>query len=325
MIENTSKYKLIVSDVTSGILTGVYQRGSRIPSLNEFMKKFKLSRDTVFTGLCELKSKGIIESKPGLGYFIASTRVSRHQKIFLLFNEFNAFKEELFSSFMQAVGKSVTVDLFFHNYNKAVFNTLLSEANGKYTTYIIMSGKFKGLKPILAGLNGQVYLLDHFHPELYGKYAAVFQNFEKDTYEGLVSATDRIKKYSRIIMVQKDEKEPYERYNGLKKFSIEFGYACEYNTSITNRSIAKGDLYIVVNDMDIVELVKKVEKKKWTLGKEIGIISYNETPIKEVVSGGITTLSTNFTAMGKTMSSLLQEKTTRMVENPWKLTIRQSL
>lgn len=325
MIENSSKYKLIVNDVTSGIQAGIYKRGSRIPSINEFMYKFKLSRDTVFTGLSELKSKGIIDSKPGLGYFIASTRVSRQQKIFLLFNEFNAFKEELFSSFIQAIGKSVTVDLFFHNYNRSVFNTLISEANGKYTTYIIMSGKFKGLKPTLAGLNGQVYLLDHFHPELYGKYGAVYQNFENDTYEGLAFAADRIKKYSRIIMVQRDEKEPYERYNGLEKFSKEFNYTCEYIPSITNRPIAKGELYLVVNDMDIVELVKKAEKKKWTLGKEIGIISYNETPIKEVVSGGITTLSTDFTIMGETMSGLLNEKAIRMVENPWKLTFRRSL
>ncbi len=325
MIKNSSKYKLIVTHVTSGILNGIYKRGSWIPSINEFMKKYKLSRDTVFTGLSELKSKGIIDSKPGLGYYITSTRVSRHQKIFLLFNEFNAFKEQLFTSFMHRIGNSVSVDLFFHNYNQEVFDTLLNEANGKYTTYIIMSGKFKGVAPTLEKLNGQVFLLDHFHQELYGKYSAVFQNFEKDTYEGLVSVKDRLKKYSKIIMAQKDEKEPYERYYGLKKFSKEFGFACDYINTVKNRSIAKGELYMVVNDEDIVELVKQVEKKNWTLGKEIGIISYNETPLKEVLSGGIATLSTNFKVMGKTMSELLKEKTIQYIENPWKMTIRKSL
>ncbi len=326
MIGNSTKYKLIVSHVTSGILNGTYKRGSWIPSINEFMKKYKLSRDTVFTGLSELKSKGIIESKPGLGYYISSTRVSHHRKIFLLFNEFNAFKEELFNSFMHHIGtSSVSVDLFFHNYSRTVFDTLVNEANGKYTTYIIMSGKFKGIESTLESLNGQVFLLDHFHHELYGKYSAVYQNFEKDTYEGLVFAKEHIEKYSKIIMSQKDEKEPYERYYGLKKFSKEFGYACDYINSVKNRQIAKGELYIVVNDQDIVELVKQVEKKNWTLGKEIGIISYNETPLKEVVSGGITTLSTNFKVMGKTMSDLIKDKTIRSIENPWKLVMRKSL
>lgn len=124
-----------------------------------------------------------------------------------------------------------------------------------------MSGKFKGIEPTLDSLNGQVYLLDHFHQELYGKYSAVFQNFEKDTYEGLVFAKDRIKKYSKIIMAQKDEKEPYERYYGLKKFSKEFGFSCDYINTVKNRSVSKGELYIVVNDLDIVELVKQVEKR----------------------------------------------------------------
>lgn len=261
MTGNNSKYKLIVGHVVSGISNGVYKQGSWIPSINEFIKKYKLSRDTVFTGLAELKSKGIIDSKPGLGYFIISTRVSHHKKVFLLFNEFNAFKEELYNSFMQSIGNSASVDLFFHNYNREVFETLLNEANGKYTTYILMSGKFRGLKPILSKINGRVYLLDHFHPELHGSYSSVAQNFEKDTYEALVFGKDHIKKYSKIIMAQKDEKEPYERYYGLKKFCEESGYRHEYINTVRGRSISKGELYMVVNDLDIVELIKQVEKK----------------------------------------------------------------
>jgi DNA-binding transcriptional regulator YhcF (GntR family) len=325
MTGNNSKYKLIVSHVISGISSGAYKQGSWIPSINQFIKKYKLSRDTVFTGLAELKSKGIIDSKPGLGYYIISTRASHEQKIFLLFNEFNAFKEELYNSFMQSVGPSVSVDLFFHNYNREVFETLINEANGKYTIYIIMSGKFKGIQPVLSKLNGRVYLLDHFHSELYGNYSSVFQNFEKDTYEALVFGKKYVKKYSKIIMAQKDEKEPYERYYGLKKFCKEFGYGHDYINTVKNRSISKGELYLVVNDLDIVQLIKQVEKKRFTLGKDIGIISYNETPLKEVLSGGITTLSTDFKIMGKTMSQLIKEKHIRSIENPWKLTIRKSL
>lgn len=325
MIVNSSKYKLVVNHVVSAIVSGGYKKGSWIPSINDFMKKYKLSRDTVFTGLSELKSKGIIESRPGRGYYVASTRVSHQQKIFLLFNELNAFKEELYNSFMHSMGHSASVNIYFHHYNREVFDTLINEANGKYTTYIIMSGKFQGIEPLLNKLNGRVYLLDHFHPELYGKYSAVFQNFEKDTYEALVYGKDHIQKYGKIIMAQKDEKEPYERCYGLKKFSKEFGFNYDYINTVKNRSIAKGELYMVVNDVDIVELIKQVEKKNFTLGKDVGIISYNETPLKEVLSGGLTTLSTDFKVMGKTLSEIIKEKAIRTIENPWKLTIRKSL
>ncbi|MFV0377601.1 MAG: GntR family transcriptional regulator [Mangrovibacterium sp.] len=322
---NQSKYKLIVNHVVDGISNGKYKNGDWIPSINEFIKTYKLSRDTVFAGLTELKSKGIIDSNPGVGYFIISTRVAQDQKIFLLFNEFTAFKEDLYNSFIESVGKNVSVDLYFHNYNRKVFDTLINEANGKYTSYIIMSGKFEGIDTTLEKLNGKVYLLDHFHPALKGKYASVFQNFEKDTYEALVFGKEHLEKYRKIIMVQKDEKEPYERYFGLKKFCEEFGYQHDYIDTTKNRKIEKGELYITVNDRDIVSLIKQAELQKLTLGKDFGVISYNDTPLKEVLLGGITTLSTDFNTMGKSISKLLRTKNMETIENPWKLTVRNSL
>ena len=325
MTSNGSKYKLIVNYVISGILSGTYTERSWLPSIQDFMKKYNLSRDTVLKGLSELKSKGIVESKQGIGYYVVSTRISHQQKIFLLFNEFNSFKEELYNSLINSLGHSASVNLYFHNYNREVFDTLIKEANGKYTTYIIMSGKFEGVGPMLDKLNGRVFLLDHFHKELYGKYSAVCQNFEKNTYEALVFGHHHIKKYSKFIMVQKEEKEPYERYYGMKRFCKEFGYNFEYIHTLQNKPITKGELYMVVNDHDIVELIKQVEKKNFIIGKDIGIISYNETPVKEVLAGGITTLSTDFKTMGTTMAELIEAKTIRTVENPWKLTIRKSL
>ena len=325
MRSNQSKYKLVVNHVIEGITSGIYKNGDWIPSINEFIRQYKLSRDTVFAGLAELKSKGIIDSNPGVGYFVISTRVTFEQKIFLLFNEFNAFKEDLYNSLIESFGKTVPVDLYFHNYNRKVFETLINEANGKYTTYIIMSGKFEGIDPLLKKLNGRTYLLDHFHPELTGKYASVSQNFEKDTYEALVFGKDKISKYHHIVMIQKDEKEPYERFYGLKKFGEEFGYQYDFIETAKDRPIANGELFIVVNDRDIVYLIKQSEKQNLVLGTDFGIISYNETPLKEVLSGGITTLSTDFTLMGSTMTRLIKKKAIENIDNPWKFTIRKSL
>ena len=100
MKQNESKYKLIVNHVIDNISDGKYKKGDWIPSINDYRKKYNLSRDTVFVGLSELKSKGIIDSTPGVGYFVSSTNVPAKNKIFLLFNEFNEFKEDLYSSFM---------------------------------------------------------------------------------------------------------------------------------------------------------------------------------------------------------------------------------
>jgi len=322
---NQSKYKQIVNYVIDGIHNGTLKKGDWIPSINEFREKYNLSRDTVFTGLSELKSRGIIDSNQGVGYFISSTNTEIKHKIFLLFNEFNSFKEDLYNSFMESIGHSATVDIYFHNYNRKVFESLINEANYKYTTYIIMSGKFEGVEPLLKKLSGGVYLLDHFHSELKGKYSSVFQNFEKDTYEALVSGLEYLRKYNHIYMVQKDEKEPLERYDGLCTFCNEYHFGKDYINTTKDRTIQKGEVFIVVNDRDLVYVLKQSEKQGLILGVDFGIISYNDTLFKEILAGGITTLSTDFTLMGKTMASLIKKRKIETIENPWKLNIRKSL
>ena len=189
-----------------------------------------------------------------MGYYIASARIPSEQNIFLLFNEFNEFKEDLYNSFMEHVGKGVSVDLYFHNYNRRVFAALVTAANGKYTTYIIMPGKFTGIAPLLESLSGRVFLLDHFHPELLGRYSSVAQNFEKDTYEALCHGLRHIRKYERLLMVQHEKKEPQERYDGLVRFCAEHGFGHEYLASIRDREIREGDLFILVSDRDLVTL-----------------------------------------------------------------------
>ncbi|RIV17916.1 GntR family transcriptional regulator [Fibrisoma montanum] len=325
MKENKSKYNLIVSHVTNRIASEEYKKGDWIPSINEFRSLYNLSRDTVFAGLRELVAKGIIESNHGVGYFVTRTQIEAGHNIFLLFNELNEFKEVLFKSFMESAGTSVTVDIYFHNYNRKVFETLVRDANHKYTDYVIMSGKFQGIAPLLDSLAGRVFLLDHFHPELKGKYSAVFQDFEKNTYEALVSGRDLLRKYKRIFMVQREEKEPEERYDGLKAFCKEYGFDHDYIPTTADRMISQGDVYIVVKDEDLAALIKQAIAQRLTPGTDFGIISYNDTPLKEILAGGITTLSTDFKLMGKTMAQLLDTKAICTIENPWQLNIRQSL
>lgn len=105
MKRNESKYKQVVNHVIEGINNGSYKKGDWILSINEFRKNYNLSRDTVFAGLSELKSKGIIDSTPGVGYYIATTRIAQKLNIFLLFNEFNEFKEDLYNSLFHHHGK----------------------------------------------------------------------------------------------------------------------------------------------------------------------------------------------------------------------------
>lgn len=325
MLHNESKYKLIVRYVQEGISAGRLRQGDWIPSINEFRQMFNLSRDTVFAGVTELKARGIVESRQGKGYYVSKTNFMSDYNIFLLFNELNEFKEELYSSFMEHLDSSNSVNLQFHNYNRNVFDQLLAEARGKYNTYIVMTGKFLGTEDMLNSLGGRVYLLDHYDKELAGKYSAVAQDFENDTYDALLSGAEQLGRYKRFIMVQNEAKEPYERFYGLKRYCQESGQECKYLNSIDNRRIREGDVFILVNDKDLVTVIKQAARQGMTPGRDFGIISYNETPLKEVLCGGITTLSTDFDQMGQTMAQLLEMPGINVIRNPWRLHVRGSI
>jgi DNA-binding LacI/PurR family transcriptional regulator len=57
----------------------------------------------------------------------------------------------------------------------------------------------------------------------------------------------------------------------------------------------------------------------------VGIISYNETPLKEILLDGITVISTDHECMGRTAARLILDKKGASVKNPFVLIRRKSL
>ena len=55
------------------------------------------------------------------------------------------------------------------------------------------------------------------------------------------------------------------------------------------------------------------------------MIAYNDTLLKEIVEGGITTLSTDFDYMGQSLAQMILGKEHKQIENPNRIIIRNSL
>jgi DNA-binding LacI/PurR family transcriptional regulator len=72
-------------------------------------------------------------------------------------------------------------------------------------------------------------------------------------------------------------------------------------------------------------MVKMAKYYNLKLGKKFGIVSFNDTMLKEVVGGGITTISTDFVEMGKTLADMVLTKRMGQIRNPSKLIVRNSL
>lgn len=324
-MQREPKYKAIVHFIEDRIIDGTYHIGDRIPSVNAFRIRFALSRSSVLLAMEELKSRGIIEAEAAVGYFVASCQVRVKEKVLLLFNEFNAFKETIYKAFMEEIGEDATVDLMFHNYNRTVFETLLRNASGKYTSYVLMPGKFRNIESVLESTGGHIVLADHFDKSLKGRYSSVGQDFELDTYNALASGIEHLSKYRRITLIQKSEIEPDERYAGLQRFCLENGFLPRLTATMDGEDLARGDLYITAEDSELVKLLKAADRKGLVLGTDIGIISYNDTPVKEILAGGISVLSSNFSEMGRTLACLVRNRDIATVANPCSLIIRRSV
>ncbi len=155
------KYRQIVLAIEMAIAESRLKRNDKLPSINKVSLEFSISRDTVLLAYDELKKRGIIFSILGKGYYVKSVEFSFEQRIFLLFDELNAFKEEIYNSFLETMENKAQVDIFFHHFNNDMFQKLINESNGNYSKYIIMPTNLVGAAVAIKTLPAQdVYILD---------------------------------------------------------------------------------------------------------------------------------------------------------------------
>ena len=319
------KYKQIVGSIEDAIVKRMLKKGDKLPSLNSIKHQHALSRDTVLTAFNELKTRGIIQSIVGKGYYVISEDIDVSQKIFLLFDEFNSFKEDLYNSFLVGLGASVQVDIFFHHFNLEVFNKLINDNVGDYSNYVIMPANLKGAETVIKRLpNDKVYILDQMPSELM-EYPSIYQNFKKDVYEGLLAGRKQIKNYKKVILLYDKERQPLGILEGFNLFCNDYAIKNEVIETLSNRVLSKGELYILLDDKNLIRIIKRTKEQNFKLVKDLGIISYNDTLLKEVVEGGVTTISTDFTLMGERLAKMILNKEFAQVENPNSLIIRKSL
>lgn len=319
------KYKQIVNSIEQAIVNGKLKKGDQLPSLNVVKNKHKLSRDTVLNAFNELKTRGIIHSVVGKGYFVSSEDVLVKKKIFLLFDELNSFKEDLYNSFLDNLEDNCQVDIFFHHFNEVVFNKLINDNNGNYSSYVIMPANLKNINVAVDNLPKEnVYILDQKHPELL-EYPIIFQNFEKDIFNGLSSVSNKLENYKKLILLFPKEKQPKGILSGFQLFCDANNFNSETISSLENRTPKKGEVYLVLDDKNLIRIIKKIKENNLQLSKDVGLISFNDTILKEVVADGITTISTDFNLMGENLAQMILTNKQLKIENPSKLILRKSL
>ena len=325
------KYLQIVHSVTKSIKFGKLKKGDRILSINELSNEFFLSRDTVQKAYGMLEQDGIILPVKGKGFYINRTDITKSYRILLLFNKISNYKKQIYNSFVQAMGNHATVDLKIYHCNTYIFEHLINTHLGEYDYYVIMPHFYENIEGAYNAINKipveQLVILDKKLSCMQTGYAAVYQDFKSDIIEALESGIELVRKYKKLTLVHpKTIPYPPEIEAGFRCFCQQYNLNYSVINEITlNRELNSGEAFIVIEETDLVNLIKKSRLMNLEIGKDIGIISYNETPLKEILLDGITVISTDHEKMGETAARLILKNSKETIKNPFSLIRRKSL
>jgi DNA-binding transcriptional regulator YhcF (GntR family) len=322
--EGSSQTKLqqLIHAVSEAINLGILKEGDFLPSVNQLSKDAGISRDTIFKAYSILKQRSIISSTPTKGYFVAS----ESYKVFVLLDDFSGFKEQLYKSFRANLPDNYTVDLLFHHYNPEVFNQLILNSLGRYSVYIVMNIDNKNLEEVVRKIDPKKLLILDMGSDPKNEISYLTQDFNQAVYDCLNSGLELIKKYQEFILVfPQNTPHPVETIDAFNRFCDDNQINHTVLDQIENREVQPGQAYLVIKDSDLVKIVKDCKKNGYKIGAEVGIISYNDSPMKEIVGAGITVISTDFVRMGKDCANFIvgKEKLTEVI--PTNLIVRGSL
>ena len=319
---NTLKFQQLVDAVVNSINRNQLKQGDMLPSVNQIMKECQLSRDTVFKAYAELKKRGTVESVPNRGYFVTKNNT----KIFLLLDTFKAYKEVLYGSFLKYLPKNISVDLHFHHYNIDVFEKIITENQCKYRKFIIMNFDHKKVPGIISKIPEEQLLIIDWKIHSTENQSAVFQNFGNPVFDCLQENLEKIKKYDEFTFFYPPfTYHPKIAIEYFKKFCVENRLKHSVVYDIETFKIKKRGLYFLVSDRTLASFLDQCAEKGFEPGREVGVISYNETPMKKYVKNGITVISTDFELMGKKAAEFVVSGKPIQIEIPTTLKIRSSI
>ena len=329
--EKVPKYLQIVQSVTNAIRNGTVKKGQQLPSINELCVEMLLSRDTVEKAYNILRKKGIVVSVRGKGFYINRTDIAGQYRVLLLFNKISNYKKQVYNSFIQTMGESAIVDLKIHHCSVQLLESFVNDYLDEYDYFIIMPHFYEKTDEAFQVIRKippeKLIILDKDIPYFFEKAAAVYQDFKNDIAEALESGHDLLKKYTRLFLVHpKIIPYPPEIVTGFRNFCMQYNFAYKIINEINcNTETNPKEAYIVIEETDLVSLIKQCRSKGLKIGKDIGIISYNETPLKEILLDGITVISTDHSKMGETAAKLILENRKDRIKNPFMMIRRKSL
>jgi len=305
------KYLQIVEIIKSDIDNGIFRIGEQVPSINETSAEFYLARDTVEKAYKVLKEKGILSAVKGKGYYVASTGKICKRRCLLFLNNFNDDKMAFYQSFKSSIPDSCEVDVHLFNGDPEQLERDIMANLGHYDNFIIfphLDSITEGLRSAIKKIPGNKLIFVHREFESCMECSAVVTDNREELYQALTAISESCKKYNHFRLVFPDNNYHREVWEGFADYCLDHQIKFDITPDLFEAEIESGQLFIIKSDQDLALLVKHCREHQLKLGKDIGVICFNDSALKEVLAGGISVITPDFGQIGQQVAKIVMSQ-----------------
>jgi DNA-binding transcriptional regulator YhcF (GntR family) len=327
----TPKYRQLANGFIQAIKNGQIVKGDMLPSINDLSFALEISRKSIERAYNELKKIGIVGTVPGKGCFVLNADFKNPLKILLLFNKLSTHKKIIYDSFVASLGEMAAIDFYVYNNDPYLFKRILAEkVHDDYNKFVIVpyftDNTDESYKLIDTLPKEKLVIMDKLIPGISGSFGAIYEDFENDLYGALIKLIQQLSKYKTLKIIY-----PRGTYysegivHGFENFCMDYAFDFEVLPDLDHEFIKPGTAYINIAEDDLITLIRKIKQTDHVIGTDVGLISYNETDIKEIILNGITTISTDFKALGTKTAEIVLNNAKTHQAIPFNVIIRKSL
>lgn len=331
---NIPLYKQVIQEIKAHITNKSLKEGDILPSMNQLCENLQVSKETVKKAYDILRSESYIDSAHGKGFFVKKQK-KQATKILILFDKLSTYKKELFQAFSKEMPPKTEYTIRLFNQDIDLFEKFILDNLGQFDYYVItphlplnktiQNRVINVLKKIP---NRQLVILDRNLEDLPGNYISVYQDFENDVTQGLEQAKESIKLYSKInVLLMQGSLYGKLVQEGIKKFTDEHRIPASFYDKKIPEYIQAGESYVILSGQledELIKIAQQAKKQKLKIGKDIGVLSYNESALNEIILNGLSVLSTNFEQMGAEAAKLIQEDKAKKIKCDFRFIKRNS-
>ncbi|WP_184543704.1 GntR family transcriptional regulator [Mucilaginibacter sp. FT3.2] len=297
-VPSYSKHDRFVQGMINAINEKLVVQDEMLPSVNKLIKALGFSRETIMKGYKDLISRGIVESKNRLGFFVGNGNTEQTLNVALLMYNLDTFEEQFYRNFRHELGSNIHLSTYFHHGDIEIFETILMQIKAKYGMYVVAPIPHPKTKELLDIIpRNKLLMFDRFEP-LDGDFNHITQEFGQSSYEVFSKLAPKISQFDEMIFYHSpDSLDPKEIVKSYKKFLKDFKIRGRVEKEYIPGSVQKGKVYFTLDNFALWQIMRDCNSQKLKPGKDLGVLSSNDEPAKEVI--GITTFSADFSNMGK--------------------------